>query len=198
MKKSLIVTGAVLLSALMASATDVEQYEAYLGYNFVRFNTNSDFLPSFSASGGDAQFVYNFNRWFGGVADFGAVTQGRLNNASIDMTVLNFVAGPRVTFHKESRFRPFLEALFGGSYSTASSPVAVINPVVSERLVSSHRAFAMLAGGGLDIKVREHIALRPIEVDYYLTRPTSFFTGEPVSRHNFRYTAGVNFLFGEQ
>jgi opacity protein-like surface antigen len=198
MKKSLIVTGVVLLSALVASATDVEQYEAYLGYNFVRFNTNSDFLPSFSANGGDAQFVYNFNKWLGGVADFGAVTRGSINNTGIDMTVLNFVAGPRVTFHKESRFRPFLEALFGGSYATASSPVAVINPVVSERLVSSHTAFAMLAGGGLDIKVRKHIALRPIEADYYLARPTSFFTGDTVNRNNFRYTAGVNFLFGEQ
>jgi opacity protein-like surface antigen len=198
MKKSVIVTGVVLLSALVASATEVEQYEAYLGYNFVRFNTDSDFLPSFSANGGAAQFVYNFNKWLGGVVDFGAVTRGTINNAGVDMTVLNFVAGPRFTFHKESRFRPFLEALFGGSYATASSQVAVINPVVSERLVASHTAFAMLAGGGLDIKVSKHIALRPIEANYYLARPTSFFTGEPVNRNNFRYTAGVNFLFGEQ
>lgn len=198
MKKRVIVTGVVLLSALVASATEVEQYETYLGYNFVRFHTNSDLLSSFNAHGGDVQFVYNFNKWLGGVADFGAVTTNSINNSSIDMTVLNFVAGPRVTFHKESRFRPFVEALFGGSYSTASSLVAVVNPVVSERLVSSHTAFAMLAGGGLDIRVSKHIALRPIEADYYLARPTSFVTGEPNNRNNFRYTAGVNFLFGQQ
>ena len=198
MKKTVIVTGVVLLSALVASATEVEQYEAYLGYNFVRFNANSDFIPSFSAHGGDAQFVYNFNRWLGGVADFGAVTRGSINDAGVNMTVLNFVAGPRYTFHKESRFRPFLEALFGGYYATASSLVVVINPVVSQRLVASRTGFAMLAGGGLDIKVSEHIALRPIEADYYLARPVSFITGESVNRNNFRYTAGVNFLFGKQ
>lgn len=198
MKKTVIVTGVVLLSALVASATEVEQYEAYLGYNFVRFNANSDSIPSFSANGGDAQFVYNFNRWLGGVADFGAVTLGSINDTGINMTVLNFVAGPRFTFHKESRFRPFLEVLFGGYYATASSLVVVINPLVSQRLVASRTGFAMLAGGGLDIKVSEHIALRPIEADYYLARPVSFITGESVNRNNFRYTAGVNFLFGKQ
>ena len=82
MKKSLIVTGAVLLSALVASATEVERYEAYLGYNFVRFNTNSDFLPSFSASGGDAQFVYNFNKWLGGAADTGVLDLAELHAAA--------------------------------------------------------------------------------------------------------------------
>jgi hypothetical protein len=103
----------------------------YLGYNFGRFDTNSDSIPSFSAHGGDAQFVYNFNKWLGGVLDFAAVTHGRLNNTSVDMTVLSFVAGPRVTYRKEPRLRPFLDALFGGAYSTASSQVNVVNPLVS-------------------------------------------------------------------
>ena len=46
MKKTVIVTGVVLLSALVASATEVEQYEAYLGYNFVRFKRSSSILDA--------------------------------------------------------------------------------------------------------------------------------------------------------
>ena len=56
----------------------------------------------------------------------------------------------------------------------------------------------MFAGGGLDIKLGEHIAVRPVGLDYYLTRLPSFLTGDTTNRNNFRYSAGVNFLFGAQ
>ena len=54
----------------------------------------------------------------------------------------------------------------------------------------------MMAGGGLDIKVSKHIALRPIGADYYLTRIPSLLTGDTSNRNNFRYSAGINFLMG--
>ena len=41
MKKSSIVIAVVLASALVASATDFEKYETFLGYSFVRFSPNS-------------------------------------------------------------------------------------------------------------------------------------------------------------
>jgi hypothetical protein len=123
MKKSLITIGAVLLSACAATAEDVPQMEAFLGYNYVRFNPNSIFFPSFNANGGGGQFVYNFNRWIGGVGDISAVTAGSVGGLGIDSTVVNFVAGPRFTYRNESRFQPFGQVLFGGAYSTASLPV---------------------------------------------------------------------------
>jgi hypothetical protein len=54
----------------------------------------------------------------------------------------------------------------------------------------------MLIGGGLDIKVGKHVSLRPIEADYYLARLPSFVTGSDTNKNHFRYSAGVNFLFG--
>jgi hypothetical protein len=54
----------------------------------------------------------------------------------------------------------------------------------------------MLLGGGLDIKVSKHIALRPIGADYYLARLPSFVTGNDTNQNHFRYSAGINFLFG--
>ncbi len=56
----------------------------------------------------------------------------------------------------------------------------------------------MFAGGGLDIKMSKHIAFRPLGADYYLARPNSLLTGNASNRNNFRYTAGINFLFGAQ
>jgi hypothetical protein len=54
----------------------------------------------------------------------------------------------------------------------------------------------MMAGGGLDIKVNDHISVRPVGVDYYLTQIPSLLSGDTSNRNNFRYSAGVNFLFG--
>jgi hypothetical protein len=38
--------------------------------------------------------------------------------------------------------------------------------------------------------------LRPIDADYYFTRLPTFFTGQDTNKDHFRYSAGVNFLFG--
>jgi opacity protein-like surface antigen len=210
MKNSFLIIGAVLLFASAAAATDVPTAETFLGYNLVRFNPNPHVFPSFNANGGGGQFVYNVDKWIGGVFDMGAVTKGTLQGFNINTTVLNFVAGPRVTYHNHSRFTPFAQVLFGGAYSTASArvsllpdgtviPPGIIVPPdlpITARLNASHTGFAMFAGGGLDIKVNKHIAFRPIGADYYLTRLPSLVTGNTTNRNNFRYSAGVNFLFG--
>jgi hypothetical protein len=195
--------------ALVAAATDVPKMETFLGYNYVRFNPNSDVFPSFNANGGGGQFVYNFNKWVGGVVDVGAVTRGSFDNFNVDATVINFVAGPRITYHNHSRFIPFGQVLFGGAYSTASAQVTLLGGAfvppgivlpspVTARVNASNTGFAMMAGGGLDIKVSKHIALRPIGADYYLTRIPSLLTGDTSNRNNFRYSAGINFLIGAQ
>jgi hypothetical protein len=57
----------------------------------------------------------------------------------------------------------------------------------------------MMAGGGVDIKISKHIAFRPLAFDYYLTRTPNFITNitdNDINRNNWRYTAGVNFMFG--
>ena len=210
MRKIIAVIAAVPMFALVAAAADVPKMETFLGYNFVRFNPNSDVFPSFNANGGGGQFVYNVNKWIGGVVDVGAVTKGTLNGFNVDTTVINFVAGPRVTFHNHSRFIPFGQVLFGGAYATASVPVTmtgggaivppgiILPPTVTARLNASHTGFAMFAGGGLDIKLSKHIAFRPVGADYYLTRLPSLFTGDTTNRNNFRYSAGINFLLGAQ
>jgi hypothetical protein len=106
--------------AAAASATDWDRYEVYLGYDFVRFNPNSNFIPSFNANGGGGQFVYNFSKWFGGVVDLAAVNKGTLNGFNVDTTVASFTAGPRFTMHR-GRWAPYVQLLFGGAYATTST-----------------------------------------------------------------------------
>jgi Outer membrane protein beta-barrel domain len=211
MKKLIAIIAAVPLFALVGAATDFPTMEAFLGYNFVRFSPNSGYAPSFNANGGGGQFEYNLNKYFSGVLDVGAVNKGTLQGYNVDITVMNFVAGPRFTWRNESRFQPFAQVLFGGAYSTASAPIVLettgFTPVtggvivppgtpVAARINASNTGFAMMAGGGLDIRINKHFAFRPAGVDYYLTRVPSILTGNTSNRNNFRYSAGVNFLFG--
>ena len=216
MTKSLRVIGAALLCAAAASATDYQQFEVFAGYSFVRFNPNSGYIPSFNANGGNGQVVYNFNRWFGAAFDAGAVNKGTLGGFNVDTTVASFTGGPRFTW-RMGRWVPYGQVLFGGAYSTTSlgllvtpgvaagvlpaalPPGLIIPPglPVSGRFVASSTDFAMLAGGGLDIKINKHVFFRPVEASYYLTRMPSFLTNNVNSnRNNFRYSAGVNFMFG--
>jgi Outer membrane protein beta-barrel domain len=208
MPKIIVMFAAVLTLALAAAAEEVPQMEAFLGYNYVRFNPNSGLFSSFNASGGGGQIAYNANNWLSGVVDIGAVTNGSIGALGIDSTVLNFVAGPRFSYRRYSRFTPFAQVLFGGAYSTASVQVGVATlppgitlfpgSGITARLHASNTGFAMFAGGGLDIRLGEHVAVRPIGADYYLTRLPSLLTGDTTNRNNFRYSAGINFLFGAQ
>ena len=179
-------------------------------------------LSDFNLNGGNAQLAYNFRPGIGLVLDVGAVHAGSLfsisntlglNGPGVDHTVTNFVLGPRYTFNRHSRWMPYAQALFGGARATSSTSVTVLPggivwpPVgllvppgtlqpVDATLRAERTGFAMLIGGGLDIKVSKHIALRPVEANYYLTRLPSFVTGNDTNKNHFRYSAGVNFLFG--
>jgi hypothetical protein len=117
--------------------------------------------------------------------------------------------------------------LFGGAWAWTSTPInipagqiitlpggaIVSNPSLpfQTRLTASNNGFAMLAGGGLDIKINKHVYFRPLEADYYLTRASHLendlaniannvpvVTGNASNRNNFRYAAGVNFIFGRR
>jgi len=53
----------------------------------------------------------------------------------------------------------------------------------------------VVLGGGLDIKVTSHLAIRPIEADYFLTRFINNLTTGNNNQNNFRYQAGLVFEF---
>ena len=221
MKKIITVIATSLCFTFVAGATDVPKTEVFLGYSFVRLNSNRDIIPSRDANGGSGQFVYNFSKGFGVAFDAGAVTNGSIRQTNVDTTVAHFVVGPRYKFNQHSKFQPYAQALFGGAYATSSAqivavpvvnPLVAVNPLisvngdaVSARLVGSRRSFAMLIGGGLDWKVSKHMQVRPLAFDYFMTQtqPESVITGLPrtgqtTDRNNWRYSAGVNFTFGAQ
>ncbi len=162
---------AVLVLALPAKAQDERpRSEVYVGYDYVRVNSNGS---SFNFNGGSGQVTYNFNHWFGVVGDLGGYYTGNGFSAGI----ISYMFGPRVSFRGHGRVTPFVQALFGGAWAIDAS---------------SQSAFAMSAGGGIDLKVSRHFSVRPVQAEYFLTR----FRNAPTNQqNNFRYSAGIVFRF---
>jgi hypothetical protein len=220
MKKIITIVATALCFALVAGASEAPKTEAYLGYTFVRLSSDGEgnLIPTRDANGGLGQFVWNFGGGGFGVAfEAGAVTNSTINLNNIDATISHFVIGPRYKFMRhDAKWQPFVQALFGGAYSTASTQILatpVVNPLVSinplidvgqnvtARLVASRRSFAMVAGGGLDWRVSKHMQIRPFEFDYFQVEPETLIEGpfgRNGSRSNWRYSAGINFTFGAQ
>jgi opacity protein-like surface antigen len=203
-----LIGAALLLFAFTAAAQDKStQMETFLGYSLTRFNSERN-IPAFSANGGSGQFVYNFGDSFGAVLDLGAVHNGNIHNVHLDTTVADFLLGPRFAMHKWSRFTPYVQALFGGAYGTTSlgvSPDLLVHPAPLTtvippgdflRAVKNDTCFAMTAGGGLDIKFSKHVAFRPIQLEYFLTKFHNPLLNNRLNQNNLRYSAGVNFTFG--
>jgi hypothetical protein len=221
-KKSITVIGALVLFAVVASATDFPQYETFLGFTYVRanqFNQNTGLgqsIGGFSMYGGSGQFIYNFDRWLGGVADIGAVNKPNVGIINAQDTTASYLFGPRFSYRKHSRFTPYGQVLFGAATRFVSTQVnavtdpntpflPVVQPAslfpgpdaeVTARLSESQTHFAMAAGGGLDIRASKHLSFRPVAVDYVLTRFPSLSTGKTQNQNSIRYTAGVIFTFG--
>ncbi len=208
MRKSFAIIGFTLAFAVAASAQDVPKMEAFLGYNFVRFSGGSH---SFNANGGNGQFAYNFTKNISGVIDLGAVTKDGIDDTHANVTVANYLFGPRFSMWHD-RWRPFAQLLVGGAYSAASIRQEVVpvildangNPVVIDpnlvvrtRLSRNQNAFAFTVGGGVDYRLNKHFSLRPVSLEYYMTRFDDFRRlGNDSHQNNLRYSAGVNFTFG--
>jgi hypothetical protein len=214
MRKIIVMMAVVLAFAMVAAATDYPTTELYVGYNWTRFYPNSAFIPDLNANGGVGQFTYNFHKNIGATFDVGSVTKDTLNHRNWDTNVTSYTLGPRYTLHSHGRFMPYVQVLFGGATASLSTTVetfvappidappifpGVILPpgrTIDLKVRASKTGFAMLVGGGLDIKLFKRLAFRPFEVDYYLARFPNVVTGNDTNHNNLRVTAGANFMFG--
>jgi len=218
MKKSIALWGAVSLFAVAATAQDVPRAEIFTGFTYTRVNSASN-VPAFSANGGGGQFVMNFGKWFGAVADVGAVHNGNIGGYHLDTTLTNFLFGPRIPIRVSNRVTPYFQTLFGGVYGSTSVGVTVppgtvvLPPTVTPanstaatnaanaialRASAQQTAFAMTVGGGLDIKINKVVSFRPIGLDYYMMRLQNLRSAADNNQHCLRYTTGFNFTFGAQ
>ena len=219
MKKVILLVGAFLLYMLPAVAQDVPKAEVHIDYQYIRFAPALSGNKNVSFNGGGGAVLLNVNKFLGFKAEFtgsetgdtGLCSSTGLNCITRSANFFNYLFGPQVNFRNHTRATPFVNLLFGGSHSNLWGNVQAPGTVPVGGTTSGEvgrNAFALAFGGGLDVKVAEHIAIRVGEFDYFMTR----YSGREViqqgtgaigtlqisNQSSFRYLAGINFLIGKK
>jgi hypothetical protein len=112
--------------------------------------------------GGSGEFAFPLYRNLGAALNVTGARNGELGVGRGSFSKVAFVAGPRYTLPLR-RFRVYGETLFGGLHGFDATFPSVYGAN------SSANAFAMQAGGGLDMDWKRHIAIRAIEASYVRT-----------------------------
>ncbi len=173
------------------------KWEFYGGYSF--FHPGADvhgvlplgLLPVTSRleanpRGIGAGITYDFNRWFGLTLDSSTLwNSGETGTDRVDDTALsNLSLGPKITF-RHAHFSPFLEVLVG-----------------DHRLMPDAfhdiQKLGVMAGGGLDVNLTRHVALRLLRADFvysdYRYGPST--TTPATEIRGVRLQSGLVIMFG--
>jgi hypothetical protein len=187
-RQALLVSPSILAVVLAfggatARAEEVSTPAVEIGadYSWLHVNSADDRFHR-TGNGGSGYIEYNLTSSVGLVADIGGYANTR---TGVNDTGLTYLFGPRFNW-RHSRFTPYVQFLFGGVYAwTPNGPTGTQN------------AFATAAGGGLDYQLNNHIAIKPIQVEYVMTQlPTSVGLGG--HQNDLRYSAGVVFRLGSK
>ena len=211
--RNTIMFAAILLSSTVAFAQEeTQRVELFGEYSYLRFNPTLPRLNNRSFNGGGGGATFNINRYLGikgelmgyGSTSFtttvsapivtpkGTVPAGTFNSQG---NMFTYLFGPVVKLPL-SRITPFGELLFGGSNSNgyANLSKAIIAGGGTISATGTQHPFTMAFGGGLDVHINHNFSIRPIELDWVLTRYTNPLTNTN-NQNSFRYTAGFVYRF---
>jgi hypothetical protein len=204
----LALLGATVLFGLAAWSQEFPRYEVNVDYSYFRYNPSHAFSQNgHSLNGAGGSIDVNLNSYLGIKMELnGYGSQGfNFNIPSPILTtrgvipagffhangnMFTYLFGPQIKF-RAPKFQPFGQILFGGAHSNVYGNLFTASG--STGAAPSGNGFSMAVGGGLDIPVTHMIAIRPVQLDYVLTRFNNSVTG---NQANFRYQAGVTFNFG--
>ena len=186
--------------ALSAGSENATRATVFGGYSYLRNGSNG-------FNGWEGQGTFNFNRYLGVTADVSGSSLTPFSfsllgaSAGTYQHLNNYLFGPTVT-GQFGRSAIFAHALFGEAHSSLGAGVSLpIIGGISTGLTSAN-AFAMAFGGGVDIGLTRHLAIRAVQVDYIRTQFNSIdalTTGLSSSlgnrQNSFRYSTGIVFRF---
>jgi hypothetical protein len=156
----LVVTAGICSQQLFAQ--DFSRFEAFGGYQYTHLQ------PNLNLNGWNASVAGNVSSWFGVKLDLsGAYKSGG--------KMQTYMVGPVFSIRKAKRITPFAHALAGGTTFWGDG---------------STTGFSMAVGGGLDVNVSDHFAVRVLQADWF-----PFRSGPDWVKENMRVSTGVVFRF---
>lgn len=171
MKKMIWPILAIAILTCSAYAQDVPRAEMSVGYSFFRLGGTG----GVNQNGGNISIAGNVNSWFGIVGDVGGYHSSPFGAS---LNTYTFLVGPRFSLRGE-RVTPSAQVLFGGAHLTAGAG----------GFSASVTPFAISVGGGIDLRISQHVALRP-QLAYLALRSSG------QTENAARASVGLVFRFG--
>ena len=170
------IAGAVLMVGvgwISASAQQVETALRYapleisFNYSYARSNAAPGQCGCFNMNGGSSEVAFHAFRALSVVADLTGERAAIIGaNAGDGVSLVAFAVGPRFS-HRfvGGKFTPFVQGLVGAVHGFDG-----LFPGSNDSLFGAANARAVMAGGGLDLTINRHLAIRAIQADYLRTQ----------------------------
>jgi Outer membrane protein beta-barrel domain len=180
-KIALLLSLSLLLG--FSAAAQNSKADVYVGYQYTRQTYTG---TTFNMNGGVGQIAVYPTSWLGFVGEVSGNAVGNITGfTGSGGTLYSYMGGPRLSF-RHGPLQPYVQGLFGLGQLDATLQARLASP--------KSTAYAMAVGGGLDLKVAPHFAVRLIQGDYFLTRFTNPLNAR-FSQNNFRLSTGLVLRF---
>lgn len=136
----------------------------------------------FYMTGGGVQITRSFTPAWGAHIDGYYGSNGNINNTGEQISIFNYLFGPRYTFRTATRYTPYAEALAG--ISRVSSNVFAYKGGTS--------SLAAQGGVGVEVWINRHISV-PVEGDWIFSRAKN---GVNTRQNNTRVGIGITYRLG--
>jgi outer membrane immunogenic protein len=156
--------------------------ELGFNYTYIRANAPPAACGCFSMNGGGGNLVVNMPHGLSLVADLDATHASKINGTTQNITVFDYLAGPRYSYRTSSRFTPYVQVLLGGS-----------EEISNYAFVQNSNAFAVSGGGGVSRVLNPHLAWNIVEVDYIYSRLPNAVNNH---QNDLRVSTGITLRFG--
>jgi outer membrane immunogenic protein len=161
---------------------DIPRVEVGANYNYFHANAPPGQCGCFGLNGGSGSVLVNLTPVWSGVADIAVALANNVDNTQQNITIINYLFGPRYTRRTSSRFVPYGQILFGGAKEN-----------VNFDFVINRNSFGLLGGGGVTTKLGKRFGLTIAEVDYVYTRIPN---AKNDTQNNIRVVTGITYGFG--
>jgi len=161
---------------------DIPRLEIGANYNYFHANAPPGQCGCFGLNGGSGTVIFNLTPVWSALADIAVAHANNVDNTQQNITIINYLFGPRYSRRTSSRFVPYGEILLGGAKED-----------VNFQFTINRNSFAVLAGGGVTTRLNRRFGLTIGEVDYVYTRIPN---AKNNTQNNIRVSTGITYRFG--
>jgi hypothetical protein len=210
--RRVLICGTILVLGITGWAQEFPRAEIGANYSYARYGPSAPYSKGHSLNGGGGELNLNFNEFLSVKMDLQGYSSNKTGfnitpnptfpggaSGNVQGNLFTYLFGPQLKV-RAHHFQPYGHLLFGGAHTNVYGNAfkTLCQPIVNGCTLTkapTADAFALDFGGGVDIPIAQHFAIRPAQIDYLLTRFSNPFTGTN-NQNNFRYSAGIVFAFG--